>query len=1192
MPKPLPVVGCFVAFLATALSGQVPPGQPGSGQDVPRYGRDIRPLLADRCFRCHGPDPATREAGLRLDERDAAIAARDDGDPAIVPGDAEHSELWRRIVRHDDERMPPKESGKPPFDATQLATLRRWIDGGAPYEPHWAFVPPVQRALPDGTAPHPVDRWLASRRGDQPANPPADLGTQARRLFLVLTGLPPTPDEQAAFTAEASTDPTAYERLVDRLLGSEPYRSRHAEHLASLWLDAARYADTSGIHMDAGRQAWAWRDWLLRALRDDLPFDRFVTEQLAGDLLPGATVDQKVATGFLRNHVTTDEGGAIDEEYLVEYAAERTATVGSVFLGLTLGCARCHDHKYDPIRQQDYYQLFAFFRHNREPGLYSQVPDSNRALEPFLPVPTEEQQAEGERLRQAHTAAVSALATIDPAEQAAFATFTREVLGDGPGWFVPTPVRVHSSGGATLSIRDDGSWLASGANPATDEHRIEFELPGDRRALRWLCVEALPDPSLPAGKVGRAPNGNAVLQSLQVELGATGSEGPWQRASFDHAFADVEQDNGDFAAVNALAEDDGAGWAVDAHRRDPGPRRLAVLASAPLDLGGPTTLRLTLRYDSVYAQHTFGRVRLHLAAANPTLLDRLPLSTGRFHVAGPFAAGGRDALYDRAFGPEHARRLDKHAQWDEVGWRFDERLVLDRANGELPDGANATYVAQRVFAPSPRVVQVALGSDDGFQLFVDGQRVAERRVDRGVALDQDSATFPLGAGEHLLVLKVVNTGGAGGFALRYRPADGELAGALRLLALPGGNTADAEPQLLAAYRERFSPGYRARRQEVADLEQRLADLERATPRAMVMDELETPRETFVLLRGEYDKPDRTRPVRPELPAVFGSLPPDAPRNRLGLARWLVADDNPLVARVAVNRLWEFVFGQGLVRTSEDFGLQGEWPVHPELLDWLAVEFRQRGRSVRAMLRLLVTSDAFRQDARRSAAAADDPDNRLLTWFPRRRLSAEAIRDQALFASGLLVERFGGPSVKPYQPAGLWQEVAMLQSNTRVYQQDEGPSLWRRSLYTYWKRACPPPGLLTLDAPTREFCTIRRSTTNTPLQALVLWNDPQFVEAARALAQRTLADATLGDDAARLQAMHRRCTGEALDGDGLAAALTTLRTLRARFANAPADAAALLQVGSSARSDTEPRELAPLVVLASAFLNLDATLSLW
>lgn len=1181
MPKPFPVVGVFVVCLATALSGQ----------DVPRYGRDIRPLLADRCFRCHGPDPAKREAGLRLDERDAAIAARDDGDPAIVPGDAEHSELWRRIVRHDDERMPPTESGKTPFDAAQLATLRRWIDGGAPYEPHWSFVPPVQQPLPAGDAAHPVDRWLASRRGGLLANPPADLPTQARRLFLVLTGLPPTPDELAAFVAEASTDPKAYERLVDRLLGSEPYQSRHAEHLASLWLDAGRYADTSGIHMDAGRQAWVYRDWLLRALRDDLPFDRFVTEQLAGDLLPGATVDQKVATGFLRNHVTTDEGGAIDEEYLVEYAAERTATVGSVFLGLTLGCARCHDHKYDPIRQQDYYQLFAFFRHNREPGLYSQVPDSNRALEPFLPVPTPEQQAEGERLRTAHTAAVKALATIDPAEQAAFAAFTQEVLGDGPGWFVPKPVRVHSSGGATLSIRDDGSWLASGENPATDEHQIEFELPGDRRSLRWLCIEALPDPSLPGGKVGRAPNGNAVLQSLQVELRATGSEGPWQRASFDHAFADVEQDNGDFVAVNALADDDGAGWAVDAHRRDPLPRRLAVLASAPLELGGPTTLRLTLRYDSVYAQHAFGRVRLHLAAANPTLLDRLPLATGRFHVAGPFSASGRDALYDRAFGPEHARRLDPRAQWDEVGWRFDERLQLDRANGELPDGANATYVAQRVFAPTPRVVQVGLGSDDGFQLYVDGQRVAERRVDRGVALDQDSATFPLGAGEHLLVLKVVNTGGAGGFALRYRPADGELAGALRQLVLPGLDTT-AEPQLLAAYRERFSPGYRARQQEVADLTQRLAELERRTPRAMVMDELETPRETFVLLRGEYDKPDRTRPVQPELPAVFGSLPPGAPRNRLGLARWLVADDNPLVARVAVNRLWEFVFGQGLVRTSEDFGLQGEWPDHPELLDWLAVEFRQRGLSLRTMLRLLVTSDAFRQDARRSEHAAHDPENRLLTWFPRRRLSAEAIRDQALFVAGLLVERFGGPSVKPYQPAGLWQEVAMVQSNTRTYQQDEGPDLWRRSLYTYWKRACPPPGLLTLDAPTREFCTIRRSTTNTPLQALVLWNDPQFVEAARALAQRTLADAALVDDAARLQAMHRRCTGAALDGAGLAAALTTLRTLRARFANAPTDAAALLQVGSSARSDAEPRELAPLVVLASAFLNLDATLSLF
>jgi hypothetical protein len=1156
-----------------------------------RYGRDVRPILADKCFRCHGPDAKTRAAELRLDERDPAIQPRGDDAPAIVPGDPEASELWRRIVRDDDDRMPPTDSGKTALTAAERAIVRTWIAEGAAYEPHWSFVPPQSTPVPAGADPHPIDRFLAQARGPLAANPPADAATLCRRLFLVLTGLPPTPEELAAFTAAYARDVRAYEQLVDRLLGEEPYRGRHAEHLASIWLDAGRYADTSGIHMDAGRQASAWRDWLLRALRDDLPFDRFVVEQLAGDLLPEATPEQKVATGFLRNHVTTDEGGAIDEEYLVEYAAERTATVGSVFLGLTFGCARCHDHKYDPIRQEDYFRLFAFFNSNREPGLYSQVPDANRALEPFLPVPTKEQQAQRRELEAALAQAQQALEADAPEESTAFATFADGVMQQrGGAWFAPKVVAATSTGGATLTTQPDGSVLASGANPDQDEHVLELAADGDRGALQWLCLEALPDASLPHGKVGRAPNGNVVLQSLRLEAKPLGSDEPWQHVPLVHALADREQDNGDFAPSNVLDEHDGSGWAIAAHQAKPRAVHLAVLAAAPFAQKGGTALRVSLRYDSVYAQHTFGRVRVQLAAADPALLARLPLATGRFHVAGPFRGPSATGLYEQAFGPEHTTSLDPREQWGDVRWRFDGRLRLGRANDELPDGQNVTYVAQRLGVPSPRRVTLRLGSDDGFQLFLDGKQVAERRVDRGVAVDQDTVELDLTAGSHLLVLKVVNTGGAGGFALRYERAADELADELAVLALPpGAAEASGEKRLLRAYREQHSPHYRQRQQALASVQQKLEELTAAEPRAMVMDELEQPRPTYVLLRGEYDKPDKNRPVARELPAMFGTLPPDAPKNRLGLARWLVSEQNPLLPRVTVNRLWEFVFGQGLVRTSEDFGLQGEWPSHPELLDWLAVEFRSRGMSPRAILRLLVTSAAFQSDAAGPRDGAHDPDARLLTRFPRRRLTAEALRDQALFAGGLLVERFGGPSVKPYQPNGLWQEVAMPQSNTREYQQDAGAALWRRSLYTYWKRACPPPSLLTLDAPTREFCTIRRSTTNTPLQALVLWNDEQFVEAARALAQRTLADAGLADDDARLQQMHVRTTGRTLDARGLAAVRTTLATLRSRFAAAPTDAEALLGVGAHPRSDTPPVELAPFVVVASAFLNLDATL---
>lgn len=1186
MPLLRLAVGLSVAVFALAsVAAQTPSSL--------RYDRDVRPILADKCFRCHGPDAKTRAAELRLDEREHALATRGDDGPAIAPGDPDASELWRRIVRDDDDRMPPPDSGKAALTAAEREVLRTWIANGAAYEPHWSFVPPQPQPVPPGEAPHPIDRFLASARGALPTNPPADPATLCRRLFLVLTGLPPTPDELAAFTTAYARDSQAYERLVDRLLGEEPYRSRHAEHLAAIWLDAGRYADTSGIHMDAGRQASAWRDWLLQALRDDLPFDRFVVEQLAGDLLPNATPEQKVATGFLRNHVTTDEGGAIDEEYLVEYAAERTATVGSVFLGMTFGCARCHDHKYDPIRQEDYFRLFAFFNSNREPGLYSQVPDSNRALEPFLAVPTKEQQQRRAELEAAKTAAQQALEADAPEDAASFATFTDGVLRQrGGSWHAPKVIAAQSTGGATLTTQPDGSVLAGGPNPDHDEHVLELAADGDHGALQWLCLEALTDASLPHGKVGRAPNGNVVLQHLQLEVRTLGSDEPWQRVPLVHAIADREQDNGDFAPCNVLDEHDGSGWAIDAHHARPRPMHLAVLAAQPFARAGGTALRVTLRYDSVHAQHVFGRVRVHVAAAAAELLARLPLATGRFHVAGPFRGPDATGLYEQAFGPEQATTLDPRQQWGDVRWRFDGRLRLGRANGELPDGQNATYVAQRLHAPSARRVTVHVGSDDGFQLYLDGARIAERRVDRGVALDQDTVELDLTAGSHLLVLKVVNTGGAGGFALRYAPGADELTGELAVLPLPiAADEASGQKRLLRAYREQHSPHYRQRQQALADVQRQLEELTQAEPRAMVMDELEQPRPTYVLQRGEYDKPDKNRPVARELPAMFGALPADAPKNRLGLAQWMVGERNPLLLRVTVNRLWEFVFGQGLVRTSEDFGLQGEWPSHPELLDWLAVEFRNRGLSPRAMLRLLVTSDAFRLDAARSATSHADADGRLLTRFPRRRLTAEALRDQALFVGGLLIERLGGPSVKPYQPPGLWQEVAMTQSNTRIYQQGAGDALWRRSLYTYWKRACPPPSLLTLDAPTREFCTIRRSTTNTPLQALVLWNDEQFVEAARALAQRTLADASLADDDARLQQMYVRCTGRTLDAAGLAAARTTLATLRARFASTPADAEALLAVGAHARSDTPAAELAPFVVVASAFLNLDATLCL-
>lgn len=1154
-----------------------------------RYGRDIRPILSDRCFRCHGPDANQRAAGLRLDSREFAIAKRD-GAAAIVPGDPSSSLLIERIKSHDlDERMPPPDSNKPALQAVEVALFEEWIGDGAIYEDHWAFSVPQRPAVPQSDSAHPIDAFIqqAHELRGIVANPSADLSTLARRLFLILTGLPPTPEELDAWLADQK--PGAYERLVDRLLSEEPYATRHAEHLASIWLDAGRYADTSGIHMDAGRQGWLWRDWLIDSIRKDKPFDQFVVEQLAGDLLPDATSEQVVATGFLRNHATTDEGGAINEEYLVEYAAERTATVGSVFLGLTVGCARCHDHKYDPIRQQDYYRLFSFFNNNEEPGLYSQSKDSNRALEPFVIAPTDAQLAKQTKLNGLIGAATAELDDVDPDEQRGYAEFLAKATGDlGLEWQRPKVTSATSSGDATLTVLDDQSVLGSGKNPGKD--RQTFVLETSATQQRWLCIEALTDESLPAGKLSRASHGNAVLQFVRFEVRPKIREqkdnADWQALDVRYALADVEQQNGDFGVGNTLI-DNGIGWALAGHNVA-GNRAAWFLSENPFGFAGGTELRVTLAYDSGYAQHVIGRVRFATSGSVDDGLASLPLATTGYYVCGPFAESDREKLYNTVFGPELSVAIDRAHKFGSKSWEYRQNLQRGQTN-LLNNGKNATYVAQRLWAPNAREVEVALGSDDGFQLFLDGEKVAEQRVNRGVALAQNTVKLKLEKGSHLLVLKICNTGGAGGFAIQHVAGEGELQDDLYLAMVPEMEDGDVRAErLLHSYRSKRSPVYRERSAKLATLKQDLVAVEAGMPRAMVMRERSKMRETFVLSRGEYDKPDSDRPVTRELPEMFGALSADMPRNRLGLAQWLVSEKNPLVRRVSVNRLWEFVFGTGIVRTSEDFGRQGEWPSHPELLDWLACEFESRDHSVRSMLRLMVTSEAFRQQSRVNPDCGKDPSNRLLSWFPRRRLTAEAIRDQALFVAGLLVESRGGPSVKPYQPEGLWREVAMSQSNTRTFKRDDGDKLWRRSLYTYWKRACPPPNLLTFDAPTREFCTIRRSTTNTPLQALVLWNDEQFVEAARLLATRSVQDH--GDDQTRIASMYRRATSRRLTQSQAEMAMSTLRELQRRYQQDPEAAAQLLQVGQmSAESSLPTSTLAAFTVLASAFLDLDATI---
>ena len=737
----------------------------------------------------------------------------------------------------------------------------------------------------------------------------------------------------------------------------------------------------------------------------------------------------------------------------------------------------------------------------------------------------------------------------------------------------------------TLAVQPDGSVLASGANPDTDTHvlRLRTQATGQR----LLLVEALAHASLPNGRVGRAENGNAVLSEVRAEVVSLANPAQRRPLRLEWAWADHEQPNGDFRAVNVLAGGDNLGWAVNGHQRE-GSRALLLLADEPFGFEGGSELVVTLDYSSIYARHTLGCVRVRTSAAGDGLLARLPVASSGWYMCGPFN-GERASLFDRADGPEGAATLDLAQKFDGKGWSFDERRLDGRVN-ELPGGANNCYVAKRLFVPTTRELELSLGSDDGLRVFVDGAEIYKNQIDRAAAPDQESAKASFARGTRSVVFKVVNTGGQGGFYWREKRREAELSGELVAALLPReARWPELEQRLEQRWLTDFSPSYRARSERVAALEGELRALEARIPRTMVMREAAMPRDTFVLMRGAYDKPDTSRPVARNVPSALGTLPPGSPSNRIGLAQWLLAADNPLVARVAVNRMWELVFGAGIVSTTEDFGLQGAFPTHPELLDWLAVEFRESGWDVQHMLRILLTSEAYAQVSRRREDLAErDPENTLLARGSRRRLHAEAIRDLALYTSGLMVERFGGPSVKPYQPDGLWQEVAMPQSNTRLYERGEGEALWRRSLYTYWKRACPPPAMLTLDAPTREFCNIRRLNTNTPLQALVLWNDEQFVEAARALALRTLGET--GDDDARISRAFRRVTAQVPDAQELALLRAALADFRARYRAAPDDAKALVEVGESpVPMDADAAELAAWTVLCSSLLNLDVAI---
>ena len=972
------------------------------------FATQVQPILSEYCYHCHGPDAATREADLRLDTKDGAYREKD-GVHVVKPGDSTHSELIRRILSHDSELVMPPPKSKRVLSEAEKDILQRWVSEGAKWGEHWAFIAPQRPAVPAG-APNPVDAFIHARlakEGLAPA-PPAPREKLLRRVSLDLTGLPPAPAELDAFLAD--TAPDAYEKAVDRLLES----SRFGERMVWDWLDAARYADTNGFQGDPTRAMWYWRDWVIRAFNENMPFDRFTIEQLAGDQLENPTQDQLIATGFHRNHMINGEGGRLPEESRVEYVMDRTETTGTVWMGLTVQCSRCHDHKFDPLSQADYYRLSAYFNSIDESG----GNDANGLAHPLTRVMTPESSSRIAELKSAEAIAKSeheALVTSLAGDQAGW---EKSVAATMATWNAVHPESVRSEGGATLTPRADGAILASGANPATDEYVVQTS--GGMEGATGFKIEALPNDSFANGGPGRADNGNFVLSEITVEL-----EG--KRLAIEPLAADFEQQG--WPLLNVADGNDNTGWAIDPA---PGKPHEAIIAfKSPLPSSGVLTFRL--RFHSPHTKHVLGCFRISVTTAPRGSLKPLPAA-----VTSSLAISARQRNPDQ------------------------QKAVRD---------------------------------------------------------------FYLGG----------------------------------------------EPRFIAS-RKRLEAAVSARK-----------TAENAVPQTMVMRERKQPRDTYVLVKGDYT--NRGEKVSHGVPGFLPPLPAGVTANRLGLARWLVSSENPLTARVTVNRYWQMFFGTGLVKTSEDFGVQGERPMHPELLDWLAVEFRDSGWDVKKLLRLIVTSQTYRQSSVVPTGMAErDPDNRLLARGPRHRLPSWMIRDQALAVSGLLVEKQGGPPVKGYQPAGVWEDATFGQIK---YVQDQGEALYRRSLYTFWRRIVGPT--MFFDVASRQTCSVKPSLTNTPLHALVTLNDVTYTEAARALAERMMKEASAGDSAS-LTLGFRLCTARMPDARDTRVLLSSLKLLRRQYQADPAAARQLIVTGESKPDPAlDPVELAAFTAVASLLLNLDETL---
>ncbi|MEA3206976.1 MAG: hypothetical protein QOE70_33 [Chthoniobacter sp.] len=1037
------------------------PASPARAAGRISFNRDIRPILSDKCFHCHGPDAKTREAKLRLDTREGLFSEIDDIFP-VVPGDPARSEVLVRILTQDkDEKMPPPKSNKT-LKPEEIELLREWIKQGAPFEGHWAFVAPEKPAVPpiadfgsriadsaqrDPTRAkdlsqweqNPIDHFLLDRMLDRGLTPSPEASPEVlvRRLCFDLTGLPPTPAEVDAFCEGGVVSQAAVEQFVDRLLGAPQY----GEHMAHYWLDVVRYGDTHGLHLDNERSMWPYRDWVVKAFNDDLSFDKFTEWQLAGDLLPTPTPEQLIASGFNRCNVTTSEGGSINDELLVRYALDRTIAMSEAFMGITAGCAVCHDHKFDPLAQKEFFQLYAFFNSAADPAM-----DGNIALTaPIFTITSPEQQkqlddldgkiaAAGKRLKQKLTE----IAYADPAAQD------------------PPPEKTTR----------ETVWL-------DDEipNKAKADANAGSHPLTWVTAED-----------GQVFSGERALKRTD----------------------------------KGVAQD----YFTGIEPRLAAPAKGRIFAYAWLDPDDPPqTIMLQFHTDKWSHRAAWGDI------------DKIQY--------------GKKGSQERL----HKGALPKTGEW--------VRLEVEVSELKLDPGTKF----------------------NGFAFTQFGGTVYWDKL--GVTFDDDPVNDPA---RSQTAWEKQNQGKS------PKELPKEIQNIFRSVN-PKERTPEQQGLLhdyyLANIHEESRAVFEPINREITYLKTKREDFSKTFPATLIMRDLDKPRPAFVLARGQYDKPkDAVQPATPKfLPAL--EVPADQRPTRLDLAHWLLSPKHPLMARVTVNRFWQQFFGTGLVKTASDFGSQGEPPSHPELLDWLAVHFRESGWDVKQLVRLIVTSAAYRQDSKATPSLLEkDPENRLLARGPRFRLDAECLRDNSLALSGLLVRKLGGKGVRPYQPENIWEPVGFVGSNTREYKQDHGEALYRRSLYTFYKRTAPPPFMTSFDGPSREQTCTRRERSNTPLQALQLMNDVQHFEAARVFAERMIKEGG-AQTAERLAWGFRAATARRPAADELEILQHAFSEQLERYELDPSAALKVISAGESKRDESlDPEDLAAYTLVANLILNLD------